>query len=100
MRTPGMRALRPCGQRMAAVRGHLAFVEVLRVFFRLRLVPFRFPCDVVSWSAQAGVAGLGGGVGGGAGEGLAVAGQQQGGVDGAECRQGGEGGAAVVGEGA
>jgi hypothetical protein len=55
---------------------------------------------IAGWSAQAGVAGLGGGVGGGAGEGLAVAGQQQGGVDGVECRQGGEGGAAVVGEGA
>jgi DNA-binding transcriptional ArsR family regulator len=50
------------------------------------------------WLAQAGGAGLGGGVGGRAREGLAVAGQQQGGVDGVECCQGGEGRAAVVGE--
>jgi hypothetical protein len=40
-----------------------------------RLVPFRFPGDVASWSAHAGAARLGGGVGGRAREGLAVAGQ-------------------------
>jgi len=41
----------------------------------LRLVPFVFPGDVVSWSARARAACLGGGLGGRAREGLAVAGQ-------------------------
>jgi hypothetical protein len=45
---------------------------------------------------QARAACLGGGVGGRAREGLAVAGQQEAGVDSGECRQGGKGRAAVV----
>jgi pyridoxine 4-dehydrogenase len=52
--------------------------------------------DEVGWSARARAARVGGGVGRGAREGLAVAGQQQAGADGVERRQRGEGGAAVV----
>ena len=51
------------------------------------LVPFAFPGDVVNWSVHARAARLGGGVGGRAREGLAVAGQEQTGVDGVERRQ-------------
>jgi hypothetical protein len=57
---------------------------VSRAFFRLRFVFFRLSV-AGGWSVQPGGAGLGGGVGGCAGEGLAVAGQQQAGADGAEC---------------